>query len=170
MPIYEFYCSACNRIYNFFAKTVNTDKRPCCPRCGRSELKRHVSLFAAPRRKGDAEGDAADSDWPVDDRKMEQALDTLATEAEGISEDDPRGAARLMRQFSQLTGLKYGPATQEAISRMEAGEDMEKVEEEMGDRLEGEEEPFLLPEQASGGRVVSRRRSPPEHDPTLYEL
>ncbi|MCK4728291.1 MAG: zinc ribbon domain-containing protein, partial [Desulfobacterales bacterium] len=33
MPIYEFYCEDCNTIFNFFSRSVNTTKRPPCPRC-----------------------------------------------------------------------------------------------------------------------------------------
>jgi len=33
MPIYEFYCEDCNTLFNFFSRTVNTDKQPPCPRC-----------------------------------------------------------------------------------------------------------------------------------------
>ncbi|MEI6128202.1 MAG: FmdB family zinc ribbon protein [Pseudomonadota bacterium] len=45
MPIYEFYCTSCNTIFNFFSRTVNVTKRPACPRCGR-ELERQVSMFS----------------------------------------------------------------------------------------------------------------------------
>jgi hypothetical protein len=57
---------------------------------------------------------------------------------------------------------------QEAMRRMEAGEDPDKIEEEMGDLLEAEEPEFG----ASGGslRQWSRKLRPPQVDETLYDL
>ncbi len=46
MPVYEFYCADCHTVYNFFSQSVNTAKRPTCPKCGRPELERRASLFA----------------------------------------------------------------------------------------------------------------------------
>jgi hypothetical protein len=48
---------------------------------------------------------------------------------------------------------------------MEAGEDPEQIEAEMGDLLENEEPPFL-----QGQRKSGRRKPPPRKDDTLYEL
>ena len=41
MPIYEFYCRKCNTIYNFFSRSVNTEKIPFCPKC-KSEQRKPV--------------------------------------------------------------------------------------------------------------------------------
>lgn len=49
MPIYEFYCSRCHMIFNFFSTTINTEKRPNCPRCRKTRLVRQMSAFASPR-------------------------------------------------------------------------------------------------------------------------
>ena len=46
MPIYEFYCKDCNTIFNFFSKTINTNKKPKCPKCKTSTLSRQMSAFA----------------------------------------------------------------------------------------------------------------------------
>jgi putative FmdB family regulatory protein len=46
MPIYEFYCNDCNTIFNFFSKTVNTSKKPKCPKCKAKTLSRQMSAFA----------------------------------------------------------------------------------------------------------------------------
>ncbi len=90
----------------------------------------------------------------------------LARDADKIDEDDPRQAANLMRKLSDATGLKMGPGMEEALSRMERGEDPEKIEEEMGDLLE-EEEPFLFDEQK---RSVAKPKPKPKVDDTLYDL
>jgi putative FmdB family regulatory protein len=168
MPIYEFYCEACHTVYSFFAKTVNTDKRPDCPDCGRSELERQVSLFAT---TGEAKEPGDTDDLPVDGSKMEQAMESLAGEAATLNEDDPRQAAQLMRKLSHETGLQYGSGIEEALGRMEAGEDPETIEAEMGDRLESED-PFVLPSTGGTGspRGANRLRRPPRRDETLHEL
>jgi putative FmdB family regulatory protein len=164
MPIYEFYCQQCNTIYNFFARTVNTEKIPNCPHCQETKLQRKVSLFATISGRRD-EGPGDGEMPPVDEAKMEQAMGMLAREAEHINEDDPRQAAALMRRLSDMTGLKMGQGMEEALSRMESGEDPDKIEAEMGDLLEGEE-PFLLESKSKSGSKKAR----PMVDETLYEL
>lgn len=52
---------------------------------------------------------------------------------EGLSEDDPRQMARFMRKFQEATGMNLGPTFDETMGRLEAGEDPEALEEEMGD-------------------------------------
>ena len=101
----------------------------------------------------------------MDESKMEQAMNLLAREADRVDENDPRQAANLMRKLTDMTGLSLGPGMQEALKRMEAGEDPEQIEEEMGDILE-EEDPFSLKERPSR----SIRRRPPKVDEKLYEL
>jgi putative FmdB family regulatory protein len=162
MPIYEFYCENCNTIFNFFSTSVNTTKRPLCPKCKENKLKRQMSTFA--RIKGTKEQADMD-DLPVDEAKMEKAMDLLAREADGINEDDPRQAARLMRKFTDATGASLGQSMEEALKRMEAGEDPEQIEAELGDAIE-EDEPFIF-EGKKGMRVKGAR---PRRDETLYEL
>jgi putative FmdB family regulatory protein len=165
MPIYEFYCQQCHTIYNFFSRTINTEKTPHCPTCQNVKLQRKVSLFAT--ISGGKDEGATDGDLPpIDEAKMEQAMGMLAREAEKINEDDPRQAAMLMRKLSDVTGLKMGSGMEEALSRMERGEDPEKIEAEMGDLLEGEE-PFLLESTTKGSKS---KKPKPKVDETLYEL
>jgi hypothetical protein len=149
-------------IFNFFSTTVNTEKVPTCPRCKRGKLARQMSPFATPRG-GSEEDDSAMPD--LDESKMMQAMSALASEAEGLDENDPRQAANLMRKLSDMTGLNLGSGMEEALRRMEAGEDPEQVEAEMGDLLEGEE-PFISRKKKGKGA----RRQPPKVDATLYDL
>ncbi|MDH3358296.1 MAG: zinc ribbon domain-containing protein, partial [Desulfobacteraceae bacterium] len=46
MPIYEFYCEDCNTLFNFFSKTVNTTKKPKCPKCKTKTLSKQMSRVA----------------------------------------------------------------------------------------------------------------------------
>ena len=162
MPIYEFYCENCNTIYNFFSKFVNTEKVPFCPQCKTVKLKRQMSIFSTISR---GDGKKEDDMPPIDEAKMEEAMGLLAGEVEKIDEDDPRQAAMLMRKLSAATGLKLGSGMEEALGRMEAGEDIDKIGEEMGELLE-EEDPFVLNRKVSG----KMRRPKPQVEEKLYEL
>jgi putative FmdB family regulatory protein len=162
MPIYEFYCQKCHTIFNFFSSSVNVEKRPDCPKCGKKKLERQMSLFSSPKRKGEEE----ETPMPdMDESKMEQAMNLLAKEAENINEDDPRQAANLMRKLTDMTGLDLGPGMEEALARMEAGEDPEQIEAEMGDLLENED-PFTLKQKSAR----AARNRPPDVDDQLYYL
>ena len=164
MPIYEFYCEQCHTIFNFFSRTVNTRKTPDCPKCKQTKLARQVSVFAV---TGRAKEDGDMEDLPMDESRMEKAMQMLAGEAENINEDDPRQAAQLMRKLSSMTGLELGDSMEEALSRMEQGEDPEQIEAEMGELLEGED-PFILKNKK--GRLAAARQQAPFRDETLYDL
>lgn len=161
MPIYEFYCSDCNMIFNFYSKRIDTETKPDCPKCGKTGLERQVSMFATI-------GKASEEDEfsGIDESKMEQALDSLMRESEGINEDDPRQMATLMRKFTERTGVSLGENMEEAISRMEQGEDPDQIEQEMGDIL-GDDEDFSL---ETMKKKVMGSKAKPVHDDTLYEL
>ena len=97
-------------------------------------------------------------------------MEAMAAEAEQMNEDDPRAAARLMRKFSDMTGMELGQGMQEALGRMEAGEDPEQVEAEMGDLMESED-PFVLPGKGAGVKGANRtHRGEPKRDEQLYEM
>jgi len=164
MPIYEFYCDDCNTIYNFFSRSVNTTKKPKCPKCKTRTLSRRLSAFAFTGRAKETEDV---DDLPFDERRMEAAMQTLAGEAESLNEDDPRQAAQLMRKLTDMTGLEMGPGMTEALRRMEKGEDPDQIEAEMGDMIEGEE-PFILP--GKKGAKRGARQTAPLRDDTLYDL
>ncbi len=164
MPIYEFYCGDCHTIYSFFTRTVNTNKKPGCPKCGLPELERKLSGFAT-LRKSKGHGDTADDDLPIDESKMETAMNLLASEAEGMNENDPKAAAKMMRKFGDLTGMQYGEQMEKALSRLESGEDPESVEQEMGDLLENDDMPFEFK-----GKKLSFKQREPKRDETVYDL
>lgn len=162
MPIYEFYCTDCNTIFNFFSSRIDTEKRPMCPKCNNGPLERFMSRFAV--LKGAKEDD--DTGMPdLDESKLEKAMSVLEREAGSINEDDPKQAANLMRKLCDMTGLDLGSGMEEALKRMEAGEDPEKIEQDMGDLLE-EDDLFNMAKKGVGG--VKKKN--PAHDETLYYL
>lgn len=166
MPVYEFYCPDCHTIFNFFSRRINTETRPDCPRCGHPELQRQVSMFAISKGRQESEAD----DMPdIDESRMERAMMELAAESEGIDEDDPRQAARMMRKLYETTGMELGSGMEEMIRRMETGEDPEQIEAEMGDVLEAED-PFSGAGAKKGLKAMRPQVLRPRVDPTLYEL
>ena len=175
MPIYEFYCGSCHTVFQFLATRPMAGADPACPRCARRPLSRRPSRFAFVGRA--AEPKAGEPMPGVDDARLEAAMASLEGEMSGLDENDPRQMARFMRRFSETTGMKI-PGMDEAIRRLEAGEDPEKVEEEMGDLLGGDEE---LPEDGQGPadgktpsgaklRGLRRRLVPQAQDQRLYPL
>ena len=162
MPIYEFYCPQCHMVFNFFSRSVNTEKIPPCPKCDRVKLERQMSSFAVLRGASEDQDDGLPD---IDESKLEKAMTALASEAERINEDDPKQAAQLMRKLTHMTGLELGGGMEEALRRMEAGEDPEQIEAEMGDLLE-EEVPLVF----QGQKKYRGKKRPPKKDDTLYEL
>ncbi|MCB2218109.1 FmdB family zinc ribbon protein [Desulfofustis glycolicus] len=161
MPIYEFYCQPCNTVFNFYSKRIDTTTTPNCPRCGGPDLQRQVSMFATIGKASEEDDQFAG----LDENRMEQALESLMRESEGINEDDPRQMAGLMRKFSEKTGINLGENMEEAIARMERGEDPEQIEQEMGELFEGDDFSF----DAMKKRALARSERP-RHDETLYDL
>lgn len=165
MPIYEFYCDRCNTIYKFFSRKINTSKIPVCPKCHCDEMQRVMSTFSTLSKSGKDEEEENYNLPDIDERKMEKAMAMLAREAEGMNEDDPKQAADLMRKITEMTGLKMGPGMEEAVSRLERGEDPDQIEAEMGDLLENED-PFILKKIAG---TLSQKKKP-KRDDTLYDM
>jgi putative FmdB family regulatory protein len=166
MPMYEFLCTDCNTVYTFFSRKIDTEKIPPCPKNDTHRLGRMVSRFAvtgASKSGGAVGDDEATPHLPIDESKMERALESLASEAEHINEDDPRQAANLMRKLTDMTGLKLGDKMEDALSRMEAGEDPDAIEQEMG--ALDESDLFTV----AGARGSGKQRTP-YHDEKLYEM
>ena len=163
MPVYEFYCRDCHTNFNFLSRRVNTEKTPGCPRCPRPRLERRVSLFAISKGRTEEPPEGMPD---FDEAKMERAMMSLAGEMEGMNEEDPRQMARFMRRLSEMTGMNLGSGMEEAMRRLESGEDPEQIEEEMGDVF-SEENPFAA---AGGIKGLRRKYMPPAQDETLYVL
>ena len=81
----------------------------------------------------------------------------LARDMESVDENDPRQLASAMRRVSDVTGEDLGSEMDEVIRRLEAGEDPEKVEEEMAD---------AFPDECS----LAGPGGSPTHDDGLYDL
>ena len=165
MPMYEFLCEDCNRVFNFLARTPEAAKhRPACPKCGGRRMSKLFSLFALGRKGGghgqgqeapapDADGDLS----PADEARMERAMAEIGRDMESVDENDPRQVAAVVRRLSDAGGESLNPEMDEMLRRLEAGEDPERVEEEMGDAF-GDDD-------LGGGAGGA-----PTHDDGLYDL
>lgn len=182
MPVYECYCPDCHTIFSFFSRRVDTETHPDCPRCGRVGLSRQASLFAISKGRGDTEagGDGAGPPGEIDEEAMLRALNSMSGELEPLDDADPRQAARLMRRLFEAGGLTPGTGMAEAIRRMEAGEDPDAIDAELGEQLD-QETPFV-PGGSRGGagggpgsdaatlRRLRREFLPAARDDTWYPL
>jgi len=141
MPIYEFACPQCRRIFSFLSKRVNPDRAPVCPKCGNKKLSRQISRFAMTKGlKEPASGpNASGSEPPMpdfNDPRVERAMMEMERDMEHLDENNPKHMAHMMRKMKDL--MPPGTVPKEldvAIKRLEAGEDPEKIEADMGDVL-----------------------------------
>jgi putative FmdB family regulatory protein len=140
MPIYEFACPKCRKIYSFLSKRVSPGGLPVCPKCGSKKMSRQISRFAMTRKLSEpaaksVEGDAGPMP-DLDDPRTARAMAEIERDMEHMDENNPKHMARMMRKMKDL--MPPGATPKEfdvAIKRLEAGEDPEKIEADMGDVL-----------------------------------
>jgi putative FmdB family regulatory protein len=142
MPIYEFACPRCRKIFSFLSKRVNPDQPPACPKCGNRKMAKQLSGFAMMRGQsgaaapGDEREDGAGPAPGLDDPRIERAMAEMERDMDHLDENNPRHMAHLMRRMKDLMPPGTMPREMDvAIKRLEAGEDPEKIEEDMGDVL-----------------------------------
>lgn len=141
MPIYEFACPKCRKIFSFLSKRMNPDHLPTCPKCGNMKLAKQVSRFAMTRglKEPAAKPDGDDLKPPmpdVDDPRVERAMLEMERDLEHLDENNPKHMAHMMRKMKDLMPVGSVPKELDvAIKRLEAGEDPEKIEADMGDAL-----------------------------------
>jgi len=141
MPIYEFACPKCRRIFSFLSKRVNPGRLPVCPKCGNKKLSKQVSRFAMSRKlkepSAKSETEAGGPPMPnFDEPRMVRAMAEMERDLEHLDENNPKHMAHMMKKMKDL--MPPGSVPKEldaAIKRLEAGEDPEKIEADLGDVL-----------------------------------
>ena len=138
MPIYEFACSKCRRIYSFLSKSIQPDRSPVCPRCGNRKLVKEMSIFATPRGAQEP-GDQGSEGMPdMDDPRVMRAMAEMERDMAHLDENNPKHMAHMLRKMKDILPEGSMPSEVDvAIRRLESGEDPEKIEEDMGEVLEG---------------------------------
>jgi putative FmdB family regulatory protein len=128
VPIYEYRCNDCNRKSAIFFKSISAAEQANsninCPHCAGQDLRRLFSRFAL----GKSTTSEGEEIYEFD--RMMAGLDT----------DDPRNVARWARKMGQESGMgeEMGPEFDEALDRIEDGEDPETVMTEIDPALGGE--------------------------------
>lgn len=119
MPIYEYYCSVCNTIFQFLIRGGRKESELRCPKCSGDGLERVMSTFSTTSSGGRSD-------------------DELAADLSDVDENDPRSMARAVRRMADEMGEDLGPELEHALNRLEAGEDPERIEQELEEMgLEG---------------------------------
>lgn len=117
MPIYEYRCNNCHRKAEIFVHSFSLPSNPTCTHCGSEDLSRIFSKFAVRRSKSDK----SVYDDILSDSKLTQ----------GLMRNDPRALAEWSRKMSRAADEDSTPETEELMDRLEAGEDVSEVIEEM---------------------------------------
>ena len=116
MPIYEYRCQDCGRRVTVFWRSLSSigTKSPHCPQCNGHNLQRLISHVAVLHSE-------------------ESHLENLADPSSfgDVDENDPKSVARWMRKMSREMGEDLGDEFDEVVSRLEAGESPEEIEESM---------------------------------------
>jgi putative FmdB family regulatory protein len=164
MPIFEYLCPHCNRIYSFLALSPAPTREPVCPRCQATDLRRVPSAFAVARKRSSSAERTGEGEPGTDDAaaaRLEQEVMQMASQLDEKEAEDPRVMARMMRRLAEVSGERVTPAMEEMFRRMEAGEDPEALEEELGPMLDEE----MGEEGDEGGG-----EGPPTRDQGLYSM
>ncbi len=174
MPIYEFYCPDNNTLYSFFARSLAySGLTPRCPDGAQFRMEREISKFAITGRAKE-KPELPEQGDQMDDPRIQSALAQMEKEMSGLDTDnpDPKMLARMMRRMSALTGEKIPGRMDELMRRMEAGEDVERLEAEYGDAFDAIENGETSEEWAAKAlqaRLLKMRKAP-VRDPMLYEM
>jgi hypothetical protein len=161
VPIFEFLCPTCNRIYSFLSLSATPSRQPVCPRCSATNLTRVPSSFAVSASRKSREEKPKETGGAPDEAAMariENEVMRMAGELGEADAEDPRMMARMMRRLAEVSGEKMTPTMDEMFRRLEAGEDPDALEEELGPQLEAE----MGEEGGEGGA--------PTRDEGLYSL
>jgi len=139
---------------------INASKTPLCPQCQHRKLERLLSTFATISGNKEA---GVDEDIPLGEAKMMEAVQMMKSEMENVNEDDPKHMVSIMKKLSKTLGVKLNDRVEEAMLKMEAGGDPEKIASEIAEELNPES---FFEEKKPTGKKGEKIR----YDETLYEV
>ncbi len=111
MPIYEYACARCKKVFSFLVRKVSVHKTPRCPRCRRPGMRRVISSFRIGR---------------TEEGRLEKLADPSSLA--GLDERDPRSLGRWMKKMGSELGEGTPEDLDEMSERLEAGESPEEIE------------------------------------------
>ena len=150
MPIFEYACPPCRKIFQFLSKRLKPTRKPTCPQCGNRRMVKEISQFAALKgaAKPKAGGVGAEGGMPeFDNPRMQHAMREMERDMAHLDENNPKHMAHMMRKMKDLMPADMMPKEMnDAIRRLESGEDPEKIEEDMGEIFDQ----FMGPDEGGG--------------------
>jgi putative FmdB family regulatory protein len=118
MPIYEYRCNKCGRIFSHLSGVTWEKSEPICPRCGGKDLKKLFSRFA--RVKSD-----------------EEMLENLMDFTSKVGDlDDPKALMKFTKMMSKQFGDELGEDVVEEMEREVERELSGEKEEKESDQIE----------------------------------
>jgi len=161
MPIYEFACPKCKVLYHFLSKRIQTDRSPVCPKCGHADLEKAISSFSM------IKGSEAQHPMPpegVSDTEVFRTMQQIEKDMVHMDESNPRHMASMLRKMqASMPDAALPKDWDVALSRMEAGENPDNIEADMGELLS--QSIRALASDPSASPQTSYRK-----DPHLYDF
>jgi putative FmdB family regulatory protein len=116
MPTYTYRCLDCQRHFEIFLTYAEYDQTTVhCPHCNSKNVDRRIEKIRIAKSEESRLEDIADP-----------------SQLEGI-EEDPVAMGRMMRRMGEELGEEVGPEFDEVVSRLEKGEDPEKIARDIPD-------------------------------------
>lgn len=113
MPIYEYRCHGCKKIFSFLVGVVADCGEPACPRCGGTKLTKLISRVARVR-------------------SQDAVLEDLADPSHAGDLEDPKAMAQWAKKMGRAIGEEAGEDFSGELDEMLEGpaEEGEKLDEE----------------------------------------
>lgn len=120
MPIYDYFCSTCQKRVSVFFRSIKEaqSSEAHCPLCDGTALDRRVSRFR--HIKGRISPGGGGDDLPFDESDLA-----------ALEKEDPRAMARLFRRMSDEMDEPMEPEMEEVVDRLERGDSPEAIEHDL---------------------------------------
>ena len=120
MPLYDYFCSDCQKRFDVFMTYAEYGARPVtCPYCQSQSVRRRIPRVRV------AKSEESRMDSLAGDFSDPSALSGL--------ENDPRALGRMMRKMGNELGEETPPEFGEVVDRLEKGQSPEDIEKELPD-------------------------------------
>ncbi len=120
MPLYDYFCSDCQKRFDVFMTYAEYGMRPVtCSHCQSKNVRRRVPRVRVAKSE--------------DSRMDSLAGDFSDPSALAGLENDPQAMGRMMRKMGNEMGEEMPPEFDEVVGRLEKGQSPEEIEKELPD-------------------------------------